>query len=237
MSVERAIELQAHCWQLQADGKFAEASAACGQALRLIEEADGSTSPDVANLLNDLAEIELDRRDFPVARTLIERALSVEHQLGDRLDGDAGARIRMRTLAIGGTLRRLEGDYRGAEPELRGALTIAIDTFGDAAQETAEARSNLEVLYKYSGRFDEGVQLYTRALASIVAIHGEESLDAGVVYHNIGGILHARGDFTQAESPARRAWDISRCALGEDDPRTMMDAVGLCGNSRWPGTV
>ena len=35
----------------------------------------------------------------------------------------------------------------------------------------------------------------------------------------------AKGDFTAAEPPGRRAWEISRRLLGEDDPRTLFDAV------------
>ena len=48
---------------------------------------------------------------------------------------------------------------------------------------------------------------------------------SSVIYHNIGGILHSKGDFTSAEPPGRKAWEISRRLLGEDDPRTLFDAV------------
>src|SRR5207245_402477 len=82
-------------------------------------------------------------------------------------------------------------------------------------------RNNLGVLYKYLGRFDEGLALYQQALRSI----DEESVAAAVIYHNVGGILHAQGNFAAAEEPARKAWDISRRLLGEDDPRTVLDAA------------
>jgi len=62
MSAERAIELQAQSWALEADGKLDEASRACREALRLMEAAEGEASPDVANLLDDLAEIEQERQ-------------------------------------------------------------------------------------------------------------------------------------------------------------------------------
>jgi tetratricopeptide (TPR) repeat protein len=81
------------------------------------------------------------------------------------------------------------------------------------------------VLYKYWGRFDEGLRLYGQALAALVAIHGDDSLAAGTIHHNVGGILHASGNFAAAEPPARQAWEISRRHAGEDDPRTMADAA------------
>ena len=52
---------------------------------------------------------------------------------------------------------------------------------------------------------------------------------AATVYHNIGGILYARGDFATAEGPARKARKISCQLLGEDAPRTMLDATAYAG--------
>jgi hypothetical protein len=62
-------------------------------------------------------------------------------------------------------------------------------------------------------------------LPEIIACHGEDSLEATTLYHNIGGILHAKGDFLAAEQAGRKSWEILRRLLGEGDPRTQMDAV------------
>jgi tetratricopeptide (TPR) repeat protein len=229
MTVERAIELQEQSWNLGAEGKLEEAACACREALRLIELAEGADSPDVANLLNDLAEIEQQRQNFPEALQLVERAFSIEEALGERFTGEEASRIRVRTLSVAGNIRRTQGNYQQAERDLKGALAIAAAQFGDASEEAAEARNNLAVLYKYCGRFDEGLKLYREALGPIIATHGEQSLAAATVYHNIGGIHHARGDFAVAEDPARKAWEISRELLGEDDPRTNLDAAAYAG--------
>lgn len=53
--------------------------------------------------------------------------------------------------------------------------------------------------------------LYQQALRST----DKESLACATIHHNIGGILHAQGNFAAAEEPARKAWDISRRLLGE----------------------
>jgi len=225
MTVERAIELQEQSWNLQAEGKLEEAFCACREALRLMEQAEGADSPDVANLLNDLAEIEQERERFAEALALAERARSIEDVLGERFTGNDAARIRIRTLSLAGDTRRIQGDYAQAECDLKKTLAISVAEFGEASEEAAEARNNLAVLYKYCGRFDDGLKLYTQALASILATHGEESLASATIHHNIGGILHARGDFAPAEEPARKAWEISRRLLGEDDPQTMLDAA------------
>jgi tetratricopeptide (TPR) repeat protein len=221
MSVEWAIKLQEQAWNLQAAGRLEDAVIACREALRLVEESEGPDSPDVANLLNDLADIEAERQEFPTALALAERAQAIAHRLSDDLTGQDASRIRVRTSQLLGRIRRTLGDYERAEIDLKLALAVAAAEFSETSEEAAGARNDLGVLYKYWGRFDEALTLYQQALSST----GEESLARGTIYHNIGGVLHARGDFGAAEEPARTAWSISRRLLGEDDPRTMLDAV------------
>jgi len=225
MNTERAVELQEQAWNLQAEGKLDEAASAVRKALLLLEESGEANSPDAANLLNDLAEIESERQSFQDALVLAERAHSVEDQLGDCFAGEGAAQIRARTMGLIGDICRMRGDFVRAEVSLKEALRIVHTEFGEASEYVAEARNNLAVLYKACGRFDEGLRLYQQALCTVTAIHGEDCLASSVIYHNIGGILHSKGDFTSAEQPGRRAWEISRRLLGEDDPRTLFDAV------------
>ncbi len=229
MSVDRAVELQQRSWTLQSEGRFDEARLVCREAIDLLMETEGPDSPDVANLLNDLAEIEQDGQRLSDALATAELARSIEEKLGGRFTGETAARVRGRTLAVAGAIRRVQGDYAGAERDLGAATALAIAEFGETSAEAAEAQNNLAVLYKYWGRFDEGLRLYALALSSYVAVHGEESLECATIYHNIGGILHARGDCAAAEAPARKAWDISRRLLGEEDARSMIDAVAYAG--------
>jgi tetratricopeptide (TPR) repeat protein len=225
MNVERAIELQEQAWNFQAEGRLGDARQTCTEALQLMEESEGPESPDVANLLNDLADIETERQDFPVALALAERAQAVIGNLGDRFSGEEAIRIRLKNLELLGTIRRTLGDYARAEGDLQQALAAASAEFGDASTEATGARNNLGVLYKHWGRFDEGLMLYERALRST----DKESLACATIHHNIGGILYAQGNHAAAEVPARKAWDISRRLLGEDDPRTMLDAAAYAG--------
>lgn len=230
MTIAHALAQQERSWALHAEGRLDEAAAACRDALRLIEASEGPSSLDVANLLNELADIEQDRGQLAAALALAERARAIADAGCDRRGddaevGDAEVRIRLRTLALMGGIRRLQGDCGHAESDLRQALTIAVETYGDTSEEAAEARNNLGLLCKHLGRWEEGLRLYERALEIIIAIHGDRSLPAGALYHNIGGMLHAQGKYAAAEAPARRAWEISSRQLGGDDPRTMRDAV------------
>jgi tetratricopeptide (TPR) repeat protein len=229
MNTEGAVELQEQAWSLQAEGRLEEAAIACGKALQLLEESGELDSPDTANLLNDLAEIENELQNFETALVLAKRAQAIEDILGGRFAGEAAAQVRARTSALIGEICRMRGDYVAAEASLQEALRIVATEFAESSEEVADARNNLAVLYKHCGRFDDGLQLYGQALRSVITLHGEDCLSASVIYHNIGGILHSKGDFIAAEQPGRKAWEISRRVLGEDDPRTQFDAVAYAG--------
>jgi tetratricopeptide (TPR) repeat protein len=225
MNTQSAVEFQEQAWNLQAEGKLEEAAVACERAIALLEESGERNSPDAANLLNDLAEIQMLRQNFQTALALAERAHTIEDALGDQFAGESAARVRARTLQLIGETCRITGDFEHTETSLLKALAIVSVEFGEASEEVAEARNNLAVLYKSLGRFDDGLRLYEQALRFVIMIHGEDCLASSVIYHNIGGILHSKGAFTAAEQPGQKAWEISRRLLGEDDPRTLCDAV------------
>ena len=127
MSADRAIELQDLSWTWQAEGRLDEAFRACAEALQLMEESDGPSSPDVANLLTDLAEIEHERGNLSAALLLAERAVAIEDALNEVFTGETARRMRSRTLALLGTIRRSQGDYRsGARGPTRAPRTLPI---------------------------------------------------------------------------------------------------------------
>jgi tetratricopeptide (TPR) repeat protein len=225
MNADRAVELREQAWNLQVQGKLDEAATVVREALLILEESGEANSPDGANLLNDLTEIENERQSFQDALVLAERAQSIEDQLGDVFAGKGRAQIRARTMGLIGETCRMLGDFVRAEASLKEALRIVATEFGEASECVAYARNNLAVLYKACGRFNEGLRLYQQALDSVVKLHGDDCLASSVIYHNIGGILHSKGDFTAAAPPGRKAWAISRRLLGEDNPRTLFDAV------------
>ncbi len=65
--------------------------------------------------------------------------------------------------------------------------------------------------------------MYRRALAIALQLHGERHLTVATLYHNLGGLEHARGNFAAAEAPARRACEIRRELCGADHPDTIAD--------------
>jgi tetratricopeptide (TPR) repeat protein len=222
-TTSEVLELQERAWQLQAGGRLDEALDVACRALQAVERTDGPESVDAANLLNDLAEIETERRNFSAALDLAQRARTIERTREHRFKTEVRSRICLKTLELLGNLHQTLGDYPQAEGEFIEALTLARRVFGNASCETATARNNLGALYNHLGRFSESLSLLCRALYPMISIHGEHSPGARSVYHNLAALLYARGDYRAAEEPARKAWRIAARLLGEEHPQTLIE--------------
>jgi Flp pilus assembly protein TadD len=92
-----------------------------------------------------------------------------------------------------------------------------------AAPADARALNELGIVCKYTGRFDEGRELYERALALVPP----DSAEAAAILHNLGGIEHARGRHAEAEGPAWRAVEIRTLARGADHVDVAADRAPL----------
>jgi tetratricopeptide (TPR) repeat protein len=220
-----AAQHQARAWALQAEGRVDEAYDALCAAIDTAASTDGPVTPDVANLRNELAQLEYERERFEEALVHCNTALDIEAAAPAEFSGSIGTTIRLATHNLLGELHRLRGDYGQAGRHLQTALEVASGEFGDVSSEAADAQNNLAVFYKYSGNFDAANLLYQQSLAHTTALYGPDSLEVAVSLHNIGGLKHAQGQFAAAEEPGRRAWEISRRHLGENHPTSMADAA------------
>jgi len=138
----------------------------------------------------------------------------------------AAARLGGRLAGILAQSARTRGHYARAERLFRWALRAAERALGPADIEVAAALNNLGVLYKDQGRYDEAESVYQRARAILVA-REEESLELATLYHNLGGLEHARGRCARGEPLARRGLEIRERALGPEHPDVAADAAAL----------
>ena len=127
-----------------------------------------------------------------------------------------------------GAQLRLEGEFVTAEPLLRQALASA-EAAGPAARSgvLAAALNALGLLCKDLGRYDEAHGYYLRALTLLEREASADPDDIATLYHNLGGIEHASGNYAAAEALARRGLAI-RSGLGRpEDGRLAADQVAL----------
>jgi tetratricopeptide (TPR) repeat protein len=184
-----------------------------GDPVRLAGVAVAERRPhDALALVGDRACVERGAALEELAR--LDEAEDVYRTLPD---DDPLARI-----GRGGVLRT-RGDYAGAEAELLEALRRAEAQCGEWSIEAATALNALGMTYKYWGRFDDGRQVYERALAILARSFGDDHPDRATLHHNLGGLEHARREFEAAEPHARLSVEIRRGSRGADHVTTAED--------------
>jgi tetratricopeptide (TPR) repeat protein len=111
----------------RAEGKHARATSLSLRALRLLEKAEGSDHPDVANVLNTLAGVHEDQSEYPEAERLYQRAVKImENAVGD---ADV-EQLRIQSLRNLAGIYRVQGKYKKADLLYRQALAAAQKTLG-----------------------------------------------------------------------------------------------------------
>jgi tetratricopeptide (TPR) repeat protein len=253
VSLEHALALRARCDYRGALAALADAddAAALIERSRLHEDfgnydaalADAEragTSPEalvrragVAIALRDPSGAERILEGVPGDEARAERACALlelarldEAELLFRSVASDDPRVRLTVRGGIGALARARGRYDDAERELRAAIEEAERTFGADSLETGGALNGLGMVFKYCGRFDEGAELYRRALEILERAVGE-TRDVAAIYHNLGGLEHARRNFEAAEPYARRSVEIRRRYAGADDPAVAEDEAAL----------
>jgi tetratricopeptide (TPR) repeat protein len=120
------------------------------------------------------------------------------------------------------------GAFQPAEPLLREAVS-ATELDGVAgALELAASLNALGLLYKDLARYDEASELYQRALGLVSTQRESRAMSRALatLYHNLGGIDHARGRLRSAEALARRGVAI-RADIDETEDDLATDLVAL----------
>lgn len=229
-TVEDALSCQEQAAEAAARMDLAAAVSIAGRAASIMEQVEGPYSPDLANLLTDLASYQDRAGRYGEARASSSRANEILEALENDYPGDETlAKLRLNALGQYGTALRNTGDLAGAEKTFRQAIAIAVQAGGNESEEVAVACNSLGIVLKYSGRFEEAHVQYERALGILERLHGAGSLETATIWHNIGGLFHAEGRFAEAEEPGRRAWKIRREAQGDEVPETWFDAVAYAG--------
>lgn len=122
-----------------------------------------------------------------------------------------------------GTAQRSLGLWAEAESSFERGLRIARDAFGPGSLEVAELENDLGMTFKFAGRFDDAEAAYERVHSIFEALPTVDPSDLAALYHNLGGLAHARGDHVTAEPLARHAVELRSAAVGPIDVATLLD--------------
>jgi tetratricopeptide (TPR) repeat protein len=118
-----------------------------------------------------------------------------------------------------------EGDYRGSAQRWREAAEMGRRR-GATPRVLAGILNGLGVACKGCGAFDEAEQAYQSAL-KLLEQEGVDDQTLATLYHNLGGLEHARGNCAKGEPLARKSVELRERALGPDALEVGCDLAAL----------
>lgn len=127
------------------------------------------------------------------------------------------ARLARRVIACWWSARADQelaaGRYRGAERCARMARRVATGASRPDDPLLVRLANTLGMIGKYRGRHGAASRAYARAM-SVLRGGAPDGRSLATLYHNLGGLEHARGRFARAEVLARHAVALRTRALG-----------------------
>src|SRR5204862_3703388 len=91
----------------------------------------------------------------------------------------------------------------------------------------AAALNALGLLYKDLSRYDDARDFYERALSVVERAAESDDREIATLYHNLGGIEHARHNYAAGEPFARKGLEIRKRLPDRDENALAADMVAL----------
>jgi CHAT domain-containing protein/Tfp pilus assembly protein PilF len=212
-ALQEARKLLDESLKLHRAGKYSEALPPVERALEIRQRVLGPEHPYVAQSLNNLAHIHVDKGAYARAEPLFIRALGIrEKALGPEHPDVA------QTLNILASLYLNQGAYAKAEPLFRRVLSIREKALGPEHFLVAGSLNNLGVLYRNIGDYARAEPLFQRAVSVWEKALGPEQPEVALALNNLARLYDYKGDYLRAEPLFQRALTIREKALGSDHP-------------------
>lgn len=208
----------------EALGIFDDALPFAEQALAIREQAFGPDSPEVAESLDQLGVVLVERGEYERAVPLYERALAI---LQDAYGPDAAELLEV-TRNLGSVHTDL-GAYDTARPYLERSLALAKAT-GDGSAYLAA--NSLAILEHRLGNYDRSVPLFEESLALRREHFGPRNVNVADGLMNLATALKSVDRTDEAVRMLEESVEIKEEALGPDHPDLAKALVNLADTLR-----
>jgi tetratricopeptide (TPR) repeat protein len=207
---------------LQGCGRLSEAEPYFHRAIKKFESHLGTSHPDVAAVVNNLATLYRDQNRYSDAEPLLRRTLALtEKQLiSDHPDVAAS----LNNLAV---LLHDQGKNAEAEPLLQRALEISASQFGNDHLSVASNAGNLGLLLHDQGRYAKAESSMRHALRIIETQLGADHPQTATSLNNLAVLLNDQGKYADAEPLLQRALEINDLRMGSDHLETAVSLMNL----------
>ena len=205
-------------------GETAQGEPLFRRAQIITEQALGPEHLDLADVLNDFANLLSRKSDYAQAKRLHLRTLMIrEKSLGAE---HASVAASLNNLAIH---YAEEGDYTQAELFDQRALSIREKRLGPEHPQVAASLNNLGVLYRDRADYAKAGALFRRALSILEKALGPDHPNVALLLYNLATVTDLGGDYAQAEPLYQQALARWEKRLGADHPQVAVYLQGLAG--------
>ena len=209
LTIDRIADVSAESFEAavaaREAGRLQEALRSARRAVKGFTAADGAKAPDTAH-----ARLELGRvlvalgKEAGVAELVAATRILLAIRRGD----DDVRTLTVHACLVTAAALRSAGDYAQARRVAARALKRAKDPSWIAA-----AHNELGVIGKFAGQYADAERHYRAARPIVRRLYGERSAQMAALWHNLGGLDHARGRFVQGERTAKMSVEIGRAVL------------------------
>ncbi|WP_445627333.1 tetratricopeptide repeat protein [Nostoc sp. DSM 114167] len=194
-------------------GLYEKAAPWFEQCLEVSKKRLGEEHPDVAQSLNNLAQLYYSQGRYSEAEPLFIQTLVLRRKLLGEEHPDVAQSLN--NLA---QLYESQGRYSEAEPLLIQALALTRKLLGEEDRFVALSLNNLAGLYESQSRYSEAEPLYIQALALKRKLLGEEHPSVTISLNNLAQLYESQGRYSEAEPLFIQALGLRRKLLGEEHP-------------------
>jgi tetratricopeptide (TPR) repeat protein len=191
------------------EGRLADAERLQKHILALAEMGGGPDSPQVADVLGNMAMGNLFRNNLPAAQEYAERALRIR----ELTPGNADPSL-LTAVDLLASVYSASKQYGKAEPLYNRALALAVEAHGPNDPSLVVPLDHLGGFYSQAGQFEKAEEAYRRLIAIAEKAYGPDSPVLLGSLAAFSQVLRNRGRLTEADEVQKR-WDAINAKQGQ----------------------
>lgn len=200
---------------------LSRARALCARALSVLER----TAPaDRAAVLLVAGWVELAAGDHILSRQNIDAAAAC---LPTRPEDHDELRLWFQIQLASAEADRNDGNLTEAAAQLATIVELIADAFGPDDDLWLTAWNDLGITWKYAAQYDKSAEAYACVLDRLERDPETDPLQYAALFHNLGGLDHARGRPENGIILAERGLALRREVRGPDHPEVAADLNAL----------
>ncbi len=194
------------------------------RCLTFSEKRLGQDHPDVATILNNLAELYQEQGKYEEAELLYRQLLTIDEK--NYGENHLDFAISLNNLA---TLYKIQKKYDEAESLFLRSIPIFENQLKENLTYIAVSLNNLAELYEGQGKYEKAEPLYRRSLAIREKQLGENHPYVATALNNLAGLYKSQWKYEKAEPLYLRSLAIREKQLGENHPDIAQSLNNLAG--------